>query len=513
MLLSGPANDERDMTKNQRALVDACFEEGQYEAGISLLMQLRSPRYRPSPSHIRQLLYIALYPPPDRESEGLKAVYASPSKIAPAKQKKSALVPTLTASEAARQCLTSFAATNTPASILRALPSYPGPEEPVADEAHDIGDEDEDSFISREATNIKQCKNCWAVLREGFINCSNNESSARDKSTRRRKSTWDGGSDKDSEILDPEAPAMVGPQSWPVLDWLLDVFEKDERLTENSGNPRYSPLLLRQIPPARAGTGSRWEADIPLDIVFYCLNQPEPSRRFAGARLMKLMVNLTSVVYFDAAIFTSAVFARLTAQKYPSFSEFFSVLPASLVGSKFKLALCRKYLVRPSGQSAQAASGPRFQGRIQPRARRRGGVQTGVAETAQNSKPTSSDPHPHTIASKLPVPPAGEVLTSLQASRADRRIEELKIKFEWIVTYGKVQEAVPPEGKDNEWIRLLEDGAFKRAVGQTFEETPGDTGEQDVCQCMKELLLDMLSHWQNIDAPAGPAGQCDQLCT
>ena len=52
---------------------------------------------------------------------------------------------------------------------------------------------------------------------------------------------------------------------------------------------RHSPILLLQIPPPRSGTGARWEADAPLDIVFYCLEQTAPKRRDMGARLMTLV--------------------------------------------------------------------------------------------------------------------------------------------------------------------------------------------------------------------------------
>jgi hypothetical protein len=44
------ANDveEQEMSRHQRGLVDTCFEEGQYESGISVLEQLRSPQFKPS---------------------------------------------------------------------------------------------------------------------------------------------------------------------------------------------------------------------------------------------------------------------------------------------------------------------------------------------------------------------------------------------------------------------------------------------------------------------------------
>lgn len=39
---------EREMSQYQQGLVDTCFEEGQYESGISVLEQLRSPQIKPS---------------------------------------------------------------------------------------------------------------------------------------------------------------------------------------------------------------------------------------------------------------------------------------------------------------------------------------------------------------------------------------------------------------------------------------------------------------------------------
>lgn len=39
---------EHEMNRHQCSLVDTCFEEGQYEAGISVLEQLRSSQFKPS---------------------------------------------------------------------------------------------------------------------------------------------------------------------------------------------------------------------------------------------------------------------------------------------------------------------------------------------------------------------------------------------------------------------------------------------------------------------------------
>lgn len=44
-----------------------------------------------------------------------------------------------------------------------------------------------------------------------------------------------------------------------------------------------------QIPPPRSGTGPRWEADAPLDIVFHCVSQCQWQRQQLGLELMTLV--------------------------------------------------------------------------------------------------------------------------------------------------------------------------------------------------------------------------------
>jgi pentatricopeptide repeat protein len=41
-------NVEHEMSLHQRGMVNQCFEEGQYDAGIAVLDQLRSSKYKPS---------------------------------------------------------------------------------------------------------------------------------------------------------------------------------------------------------------------------------------------------------------------------------------------------------------------------------------------------------------------------------------------------------------------------------------------------------------------------------
>src|SRR5262245_47301286 len=90
-----------------------------------------------------------------------------PSKTAK-QQQKSIFIPTCEARDAAIRLLTSFSITNTPNSLLRALPRYPD----AADDSNgisDLGDDDEDSPIGKEATRLRDGKGCWNALKSGFI--------------------------------------------------------------------------------------------------------------------------------------------------------------------------------------------------------------------------------------------------------------------------------------------------------------------------------------------------------
>lgn len=44
-----PASEEKEMTNQQRNLVDTCFEEGKFDSAISLLNNLCHPSIKPSP--------------------------------------------------------------------------------------------------------------------------------------------------------------------------------------------------------------------------------------------------------------------------------------------------------------------------------------------------------------------------------------------------------------------------------------------------------------------------------
>jgi len=244
---------EKELTTRQAALVDSAFEEGQYESGIAMLEQLCSPtdypsrcviiyvRYRltsldaPYRSHLRQLLYIALYPPPSSRTVVLKhqATQESPSKIS-SRHAYSTLLPSPAASELAKRTLRVLADVNSPASLLRALPAYPDPTD--GNTAISLADpelpSDADSFVALEAIRFRDCKNCWNILKSGFVKSLSENTSAVLGSPRKRRRGGDLA--KYSHVDEEESSHVVSENAWPVLDWLLVLFEKDELSIEAS---------------------------------------------------------------------------------------------------------------------------------------------------------------------------------------------------------------------------------------------------------------------------------------
>ncbi|KAJ6625908.1 hypothetical protein B0H10DRAFT_2001330 [Mycena sp. CBHHK59/15] len=355
-----PKRVESEMSKYQRELVDVCLEEGQYESAIDLLGQLRSPSHKPSAAHIRQLLFIALYS--GFSDAGQDTCYgdrpASPSK----KPKKSHLFPSPAATLAAQRLLISFAITNSPAALIRSL--NPSDEDLDGDQ----------SLIATESMN----QAIFSTV----------------KGTGKRREV-----DLSFDASSSELRAPVGETAWPVLDWLLLIFEQDER--GNSTFPRHSPLLLEHL-----GTPSRRETDAPLAILLHC------------ARLLNLLINLSSTTHLDFPMLVVSVFNCLSILSLDDISLLL-----------FKIALYQRYF-GDSNDPTRAGSRPRPQARAQPK---------GSPVKARN--PTQ----PVSLVSKYPMPSSAEIL---------RLMEVNTMKFELLVSYNAFQ-------TDPEWpICYTLDAAF-----------------------------------------------------
>lgn len=166
---------------------------------------------------------MALYSPRDRRPDRLIDLSSSPSK----RQKKSYLLPSPAATLASQQLLVSFATTNSPTAVIRAL-------RPSDAELED----DNDCFVATESMCISRCKNCWQILAEGFLD-RNQPIFSTPKGKGRQIDT---GTSSD-EVSETQAP--VGETAWPVLDWLLLIFEQDEQenqISRKIHQPVYSMI-------------------------------------------------------------------------------------------------------------------------------------------------------------------------------------------------------------------------------------------------------------------------------
>ncbi|KAH7909041.1 hypothetical protein BJ138DRAFT_276874 [Hygrophoropsis aurantiaca] len=472
----GPGEDgsqlEKEMTLHQCGLVDTCFEEGHYEFGMEMLDRLRQEKYKPSISHVRQLLYIALYPPTpfanDQAREG-EQLPAPPTKGSPTKRKlqlplKTNFAPSPDATKAAQSLLNSLVATNTPESIARALPKFSntGHIGPLATFSGSI----EDSYIARESMCIADSKHSWGMLKAGFIQRTQS-SSVSHSSRKRGKSSYD----VEEEVFEVDnalAPSSVAENAWPVLDCLIRLFEKDQELTGRSGAPLFSPLLLSQLPPPRSGTGPQWEADAPLDIIFHALKHENKSRVKYGARLMTLLINLSSTVYFDLNMFATSVKSRrFAASPDLLWSLLSNLLPTSSV-LNFKVVLCKQILSEASLAAVKPASRPKPQARAAPRARQKQTIEHG--DTHAITSATDSSHEGTTIANKMALPTWSEIFQLMNTSN-----NHIRTKHELLSAFGTLQKTIPTDQRDAEWLRMGSDGSLKQAIETVFDINARET--------------------------------------
>jgi hypothetical protein len=81
-----------------------------------------------------------------------------------------------------------------------------------------------DSILSKVAVVLKELKDCWSLLRPGVVAPKVDSSSAQE-----RRSVHPLSSDDEDES---SVPALIGTQSWRLLEWLIKLFEKDQELID-----------------------------------------------------------------------------------------------------------------------------------------------------------------------------------------------------------------------------------------------------------------------------------------
>ncbi|TFK23657.1 hypothetical protein FA15DRAFT_642120 [Coprinopsis marcescibilis] len=463
---------EQELGHNQRGLVENILEESQYEAAIDMLFQLRAPQHKPYPAHIRQLIFLALHSPdPVRNDGNRPSFHDSPQKT---KHMRTSNPITSKAVVSALDLLTSLLSTNSPEALGRALPSYASYEENLSTHVQEEGD----SLLAKQALCIKTAKHCWEILEEGYIYRTQVVTSPKGKSKIRRDFSIDGAFQ--DETL-PGGSHIIGETTWPVLNWLVTLFERDEQLREASDNARYSRIFLDQLPPPRGGSVTRWDFSDILNIVICCLGQDNTERQRLGYRLMAILINLTATVHVEMTTLVTVVHKHLLVTGRPDFFEgILSNLPSSQSIWRFKVYLCLK--IANDGPSP-VPTGPQIRPRPQART-----AKTRATAPPENPKKDSTTP-PQLALQSLPA--NVEILQCLRAPIPETLTEPLTrssilhAKFQLVVAFNSAQTISSPESQI-EWDHLIQQGKLAEALGIGF----GGGSEYD--DLYKEMLREYL---------------------
>src|SRR5258708_28410119 len=202
--------------------------------------------HQSSSHHIRQILYLSLYPVKPLVKEAQKAKRLSGNVLVP---------PSLEDVSAALDLLNSFLITLPTSMILKALPSYNSRIDYRPGLFCDYA-------LASAATAICSAQNCWVLLKPGLlqplgVGQAMNASSA--------------------------SSAPVGENAWPVLEWLVAVFERTSE----------THSLLSQIPSTTSGP--RFAIEAIMDIIFLAFADPSNHRRIAIGERLSLMVFTPSI--------------------------------------------------------------------------------------------------------------------------------------------------------------------------------------------------------------------------
>ncbi|KAH6914297.1 hypothetical protein BKA70DRAFT_661759 [Coprinopsis sp. MPI-PUGE-AT-0042] len=442
---------ETELGAYQRGLIDNIIEENQYETAIDALFQVRSPSHKPSPSHIRQLVFLSLHSStaPHAHDSAQAPVLVSPRK--PRQTRHSPITPKTVTS--AQDLLISLVATNSPESLGRALPSY------ASFERSQMGststDDEGDSLLAMQAQCVKSAKHCWEILEEGYFDRNQTLMSPSRKSKTRSGAA--------SAVA--SGSHLVGNDAWPLLEFLVALFERDEECKEEADNVRYSSLLLDQLPPPRGGSVTRWNLEDTLNIVVHCLEQVDMRRQRLGHRLMALLINLTGTIYVEIDTLVTTAYKRLlVADRTDFFDCVLANIPPSYTVQRFKAYFCLKVFTDDPSSTATSRR-PRPQ-RAPPKPRPVGpeSPKKQVRETPVPVVTKHSLPAPTEILQGLETPIPNKVAKPLTKDLL------LRMKFEMVLTFHLTQAANSAAGR-LEWDSLIQAGRVTESLNLAFSET------------------------------------------
>lgn len=163
------------------------------------------------------------------------SVQMSPSKLVKQRQQQisSNPIPAKAVVDAQR-LLMAYIRTNSPSVLSRALPRRRSP-------LVSSGLNEGDSMIAKRAVCIAQCKDSWQLLHSDSVLYQSALPSASHRST--RQSRRYGTPNDINPVTTPTT--IVSESAWPLLNWLVSIYERDEELFDTDLNGKMScPSLL-----------------------------------------------------------------------------------------------------------------------------------------------------------------------------------------------------------------------------------------------------------------------------
>lgn len=165
-------------------------------------------------------------------------------------------------------------------------------------------------------------------------------------------------------------------------------------------------------------------------------------------------------------MFVNSVFTRLFSSNSDEFSALFSNIAPSTTISRFKVAICQKYII---DNLSHVTCRPKPQARAQPRA-----VRAARRNSDFEEKPpplSNSGPASVSVASRHSLPSSSDFLRLMEKDLGSSRsaaalATSFRIKFEFLVAYAILQAAV--DEKDTEWQGLLRDGRLQKTLDIAF---------------------------------------------
>ncbi|KAF8606183.1 hypothetical protein BDV93DRAFT_521031 [Ceratobasidium sp. AG-I] len=487
-----PFENQSQLDRDQASVVNNCWSEGSYELGVEALDAFRTVDKRyPPPSHIRQLLALALYPPepvaqPHRPKQTQKQPAPStptkpgstrsrphttttsvPAPLSPRKLQEQTEIPSGRASQLALELLSTLSSTTRPVHLVAGLTSYARPacDGDLFDGMVRTGKVDgSKSPLVREAVTVGRARDCWTMLRPGFLTRKILVSS--------RAKNQDEYDDEEGEDTEE---GVVASHAWGVLDWWTRLFEVDQAEHElEQGSAAPPALFLSHIPSgapqwdvygALGAALAAYKRELSLsqdDTYVSHKTQSVSNTRGIGFRLLTLLINATRTCAVAPSVLLdqlctgmgvgeegvpSSVFKRILADltepadfglgsspagsgaglsSLPADSDLRMELelPKRRLFARFCFCLATLYLARAGegvpdlGVFGDVERSGTQRPKARPTARIAGGKPT-QTEVVASSQPKAQDPYPY------PAPALATTLSLLKSTSSQAGVEAI----------------------------------------------------------------------------------------